>query len=216
MPMEGRVFLVEKNGSIHSVDYHHLDTLTRKDVYPLLNIEDPYDTMAGAHYFCCTNMASGCYSLAQLARHVTLWTNASIRRFREIDPCPKWGLMSTSSHEDLMADSMPWLTEDGSDTEGGWAGMTGGADGWPWQTVFLGIVECLITGFGIETEVTVRLGVRAEGLSIDAILDHVGWWWVWSCALTTDDLDEEDIAKQQLIWPVWLLVMAPIWWVIRG
>ena len=50
----------KKDGSWRfCVDYRKLNDLTLKDSYPLPHIEDTFDALAGSHYFCALDLASG-------------------------------------------------------------------------------------------------------------------------------------------------------------
>ena len=60
-PWSAQVVLVtKKNGQVRfCVDYRQLNEVTRKDSYPLPNIQDTYDALAGAQYFSTLDLASG-------------------------------------------------------------------------------------------------------------------------------------------------------------
>jgi len=60
-PWSSQIVLVrKKNGQIRfCVDYRCLNTVTRKDSYPLPNIMETFDTLAGAQYFSSLDLASG-------------------------------------------------------------------------------------------------------------------------------------------------------------
>lgn len=54
------VLVSKKDGSLRfCVDYRRLNDITKKDSYPLPNIEDTFDALAGANYFCALDLASG-------------------------------------------------------------------------------------------------------------------------------------------------------------
>ena len=54
------VMVRKKDGSWRfCVDYRKLNELTLKDSYPLPHIDDTFDTLAGAQYFCALDLASG-------------------------------------------------------------------------------------------------------------------------------------------------------------
>ena len=54
------VMVKKKDGSWRfCVDYRKLNDITRKDSYPLPHIEDTFDALAGSHYFCALDLASG-------------------------------------------------------------------------------------------------------------------------------------------------------------
>ena len=55
------VVLVNKSdGSTRfCVDYRMVNNLTRKDAYPLPRIDECFDTLAGSHWFCTMDLASG-------------------------------------------------------------------------------------------------------------------------------------------------------------
>ena len=54
------VMVKKKDGSWRfCVDYRKLNDATRKDSYPLPHIEDTFDALAGSHYFCALDLASG-------------------------------------------------------------------------------------------------------------------------------------------------------------
>ena len=53
------VLTKKKDGTTRfCVDYRKLNSLTRKDSYPLPNIEDTFQTVAGSEYFCALDLAS--------------------------------------------------------------------------------------------------------------------------------------------------------------
>ena len=60
-PWSSQVVLVrKKNGQVRfCVDYRLLNDVTRKDSYPLPNIQDTHDALAGAQYFCALDLAAG-------------------------------------------------------------------------------------------------------------------------------------------------------------
>ena len=61
------VMVKKKDGSWRfCVDYRKLNDITRKDSYPLPHIEDTFDALAGSHYFCALDLASG-YWQVQMA-----------------------------------------------------------------------------------------------------------------------------------------------------
>ena len=61
------VMVKKKDGSCRfCVDYRKLNEITRKDSYPLPHIEDTFDALAGSHYFCALDLASG-YWQVQMA-----------------------------------------------------------------------------------------------------------------------------------------------------
>ena len=54
------VMVKKKDGSWRfCVDYRKLNDNTRKDSYPLPNIDDTFDSLAGSRYFCALDLASG-------------------------------------------------------------------------------------------------------------------------------------------------------------
>lgn len=60
-PWASPVVLVPKeDGSLcFCVDYRRLNSITKKDVYPLLRVDDIFDTLDGAKYFTSLDLASG-------------------------------------------------------------------------------------------------------------------------------------------------------------
>ena len=54
------VLVPKKDGSLRfCVNFRHLNSLTRKDVYPLPRVEDMLDTLGEAKYFTSLDLASG-------------------------------------------------------------------------------------------------------------------------------------------------------------
>ena len=54
------VLVPKKDGSLRfCVDYRRLNSITKKDVYPLPRIEDIFDTLGGGKFFTSLNLASG-------------------------------------------------------------------------------------------------------------------------------------------------------------
>ena len=54
------VLVKKKDGTLRfCVDYRKLNSITRKDSYPLPNIDDTLSSLAGAKYFCALDLASG-------------------------------------------------------------------------------------------------------------------------------------------------------------
>ena len=54
------VLVRKKNGDVRfCVDYRQVNAVTRKDSYPLPNIQETFDTLAGAKYFSSLDFASG-------------------------------------------------------------------------------------------------------------------------------------------------------------
>ena len=50
----------KKDGSLHfCVDYRKLNSITKKDVFPLPRVDDIFDTLNGAQYFTSLDLASG-------------------------------------------------------------------------------------------------------------------------------------------------------------
>ena len=54
------VLVKKKDGTLQfCVDYRKLNSITRKDSYPLPNIDDTLSSLAGAKHFCALDLASG-------------------------------------------------------------------------------------------------------------------------------------------------------------
>ena len=63
------VLVPKKDGSLRfCVDYRKLNSITRKDVYPLPRVDDIFDTLNGARYFTSLDLASG-YWQVELDEH---------------------------------------------------------------------------------------------------------------------------------------------------
>ena len=77
-PWASPVVLVPKrDGTLRfCVDYRELNSITRKDVYPLPPVDDIFDTLNGARYFTSLDRASGYWQveLDELAREKSVFT----------------------------------------------------------------------------------------------------------------------------------------------
>ena len=59
-PWASPLVLVKRDGSVHfCVDYRQLNGVTRKDVYPILRIDETLDTLAGSCIFATLDLLSG-------------------------------------------------------------------------------------------------------------------------------------------------------------
>ncbi len=65
-PWTSPVVIVKKKDGTYRfcVDYRKLNDVTWKDSYPLPNIEDTFNTLAGARYFCSLDLAAGYWQVA--------------------------------------------------------------------------------------------------------------------------------------------------------
>ena len=73
-------FVRKKDGTMRfCVDYRRLNNVTIKDLYPLPNIEDTFDTLSGANYFCAPDLASGYWQVDvdPQDRHKTAFSSRS-------------------------------------------------------------------------------------------------------------------------------------------
>ena len=63
------VLVPKKDGSLRfCIDYRKLNSITRKDVYPIPRVDDIFDTLNGARYFTSLDLASG-YWQVELDKH---------------------------------------------------------------------------------------------------------------------------------------------------
>ncbi len=65
-PWSSPVVLVpKKDGTTRfCIDYRKLNSITKKDVYPLPRIDDIFDTLGGAKYFTSLDLASGYWQVS--------------------------------------------------------------------------------------------------------------------------------------------------------
>ena len=80
-PWASPIVLVEKkDGTMRfCIDYRKLNSITKKDAYPLPRIDDSIDALAGSHYFSTLDLASGYWQLglSQEAKEKTAFTTGS-------------------------------------------------------------------------------------------------------------------------------------------
>ena len=58
------VFVPKKDATARfCIDYRRLNTISRKDVYPLLRIEDILSTLGESKYFCTLDLATGFWQI---------------------------------------------------------------------------------------------------------------------------------------------------------
>ena len=69
-PWASPVCLVKKNDDTYRfcVDYRRVNTVFRKDAYPLTNIQDALDNLQGARYFATIDLLSGYWQLGMTER----------------------------------------------------------------------------------------------------------------------------------------------------
>lgn len=86
-PWASPIVLVKKKdvSTRFCVDYHKLNSVTRKDSYPLPQIDDTLESLAGASWFPTLDLKSGCWQVeldAQDKEKTAFTTNRGLWQFR--------------------------------------------------------------------------------------------------------------------------------------
>ena len=81
-PWCNAVVLVRKKDGLlwFCIDFHHLNTQTKKDTYPLLHMQETMESMVGARHFSCMDLKSGFWQvkMAEESRQYTAFTVGSM------------------------------------------------------------------------------------------------------------------------------------------
>ena len=106
-PWSAQIVLVKKKDGQNRfcIDYRQLNHVTVKDSYPLPNIQDTFDALAGANYFCSLDLASGYWQvdMAEEDRPKTAFaTRSGLYQFRTMP----FGLSNAPATFERLMESM--------------------------------------------------------------------------------------------------------------
>ena len=90
------VFVRKKDGTLHfCVDFHRLNVHTKKDSYPLLQIQEALESMAGATHFSMMDLKSGFWQVKMVpeSKQYTAFTMGNLEFYNFT--CTPFGLCNT-------------------------------------------------------------------------------------------------------------------------
>ena len=79
------VLVWRKDGGLHfCIEFHHLNTHTKKDSYPLSRIQEALESLVGAGHFSCLDLKSGFWQIKmkEMSKQYTTFTVGNLRFFK--------------------------------------------------------------------------------------------------------------------------------------